>query len=90
MLTNLDLDLLRTFLAFADTGSFTMAADRVGRTQSAVSMQMKRLEEACGRALFEKAGRINRLTADGEVLVGYARRMLALNEEAVARFHEPG
>lgn len=88
-MTNLDLDLLRTFLAFADGGSFTLAADRVGRTQSAVSMQMKRLEELVARPLFERLGRSMRLTPDGEVLVGYARRMLALNEEAVNRFSEP-
>ena len=84
-MTNLDLDLLRTFLAFADGGSFTL----VGRTQSAVSMQMKRLEELVARPLFERLGRSMRLTPDGEVLVGYARRMLALNEEAVNRFSEP-
>jgi len=89
MTANLDLDLMRTFLAFADGGSFTHAAGRVGRTQSAVSMQMKRLEDLVGRPLFERIGRSMRLTPDGEVLVGYGRRMVALNEEAVNRFAEP-
>ena len=62
----LDLDQLQTFITIADTGSFTRAADEVHRTQSAVSMQMRRLEERIGKPLFEKEGRTNRLTEEGE------------------------
>ena len=84
----LDLDQLQTFVAISDTGSFTRAADEVFKTQSAVSMQMRRLEEKIGRPLFEKDGRMNRLTDDGERLLAYARRMLRLNGEAVAAFDD--
>jgi DNA-binding transcriptional LysR family regulator len=82
----LDIDQLRTFVAIADTGSFTKAADIVHKTQSAVSMQMKRLEERVGRAIFEREGRASRLTEDGERLLDYARRIVRLNGECVASF----
>src|ERR1700730_13789362 len=78
-----DLDLLRTLVWAAQTGSFKEAAKRVGRTQSAVSLQMNRLEELMGAAAFERSGRGIALTAPGAILVGYARRMLALNDEAM-------
>jgi DNA-binding transcriptional LysR family regulator len=84
----LDIDQLHTFIAIVDTGSFTRAADRVFKTQSAVSMQMRRLEERVGKALFAKDGRGNRLTADGEKLLNYARRMIRLNNEALAAFDD--
>lgn len=86
---NLDTDLLRSFLAIVDTGNFTRAADRVGRTQSAVSMQMKRLEETLGKPMFVRDGRQMQLSGDGEKLVGYARRMIALNDTALAQFSQP-
>ncbi|MFD2265158.1 LysR substrate-binding domain-containing protein [Lacibacterium aquatile] len=79
----LDPDLLRTFLAIVEDGSFRAAAERVGRTQSAVSMQIARLEEAAGHALFTRERPWPRLTPKGELLLGYARRLLALQEEAV-------
>jgi DNA-binding transcriptional LysR family regulator len=82
----LDLDQLQTFVAIADRGSFTRAADDVHRTQSAVSMQMRRLEERIGKPLFEKDGRTNRLTEDGEKLLHFARRMIRLNRETMAAF----
>ena len=66
MIPNLDVDQLKTFLAIADSGSFTKAAEAVNKTQSAVSMQMKRLEESLGRALFARDGRGSRFTLDGE------------------------
>ncbi|MEA3535830.1 LysR substrate-binding domain-containing protein [Rhizobium sp. CC-YZS058] len=88
MSSPLDLDQLQTFVAIADTGSFTRAADRVFKTQSAVSMQMRRLEERIGKALFTKDGRGNRLTLEGEKLLNYARRMIRLNNEAVAAFDD--
>jgi DNA-binding transcriptional LysR family regulator len=81
---NLDLDLLRAFVAVAETGSFTRAAGRLGRVQSAVSMQVKRLEEAAGQRLFDRSRRRVTLSPDGEVLLGYARRMLALNQAALS------
>ena len=89
MIPNLDVDLLKTFLAIADTGNFTRAAEEVNKTQSAVSMQMKRLEELVGRPLFVRDGRQSRFTADGERLIEYARRIVNLNDEAVAAFTKP-
>lgn len=82
----LDLDLLRTLVAIVSTGSFNRAARAVFRTPSAVSMQMKKLEELVGRPIFAKDGRGVTLTADGEELLGFARRMLQLNDDALARF----
>ncbi|HEY7382604.1 MAG TPA: LysR substrate-binding domain-containing protein [Beijerinckiaceae bacterium] len=84
----LDIDQLRTFVAIADTGSFTKAADIVHKTQSAVSMQMKRLEERVGRDIFERDGRLSKLTEDGERLLDYARRIVRLNSECIASFNE--
>jgi DNA-binding transcriptional LysR family regulator len=84
----LDLDQLQTFIMIADTGSFTKAADEVHRTQSAVSMQMRRLEERIGKPLFERDGRLNKLSAEGERLLSYARRMLHLNRETLAAFDD--
>ena len=89
MLPNLDIDLLKTFLAIADTGNFTRAAERVNKTQSAVSMQMKRLEGLLGRPLFARDGRASRFTPDGDRLIEYARRMATINDEAVAAFTKP-
>lgn len=86
---NLDSDLLRTFVAIADSGSFTGAAKAVSRTQSAVSMQIKRLEQTIGSPLFVRAGRSISLTTDGESLLGYARRILRLQDQALARLAEP-
>lgn len=88
MASPLDLDQLQTFVAIADSGSFTRAANEVFRTQSAVSMQMRRLEERIGRPLFEKDGRTNKLTEEGERLLSYARRMLHLNRETLAAFDD--
>ncbi|MGB3390390.1 MAG: LysR substrate-binding domain-containing protein [Pseudaminobacter sp.] len=88
MAAPLDLDQLQTFVMICDTGSFTRAADEVHRTQSAVSMQMRRLEERIGKSLFEKDGRSNRLTEEGERLLSYARRLLHLNRETLAAFDD--
>ncbi len=88
MSTPLDLDQLQTFIAIADAGSFTRAADAVFKTQSAVSMQMRRLEERIGKPLFERDGRTNRLTEEGERLLLYARRMMQLNGETIAAFDD--
>lgn len=82
----LDLDQLRSFVAIAESGSFTRAADAVHKTQSAVSMQMRKLEERIGRPIFVRDGRHSKLTADGERLLGYARRMVRLSNETLAAF----
>jgi DNA-binding transcriptional LysR family regulator len=88
MTTLLDVDQLRTFLAIAETGSFTKAADIVHKTQSAVSMQMKRLEERLDRPIFARDGRASKLTEDGERLLDYARRIIKLNMETLAAFSD--
>jgi DNA-binding transcriptional LysR family regulator len=80
----LDLDVLRTLVLAVDLGGFARAARRVGRTQSAVSLQMRRLEDSAGQSLFTRAGRSFALTTAGEQVLGYARRLLAINDEAVA------
>lgn len=85
----LDPELLRSFIAIAETGSFTAAALRVHRTPSAVSMQIKRLEEQLGVAVFLRDARNVSLTAQGEILLGFARRLVALNRETVSRFIAP-
>ena len=85
---NLDPDLLRAFVAVADHRSFTRAAVLLNRTQSAVSMQIKRLEDRLGAELFNRTKANVDLSAAGEGLLGYARQILALNEEAVGRLAE--
>ena len=84
----MDVDHLRTFIAIAETGSFTRAADLVHKTQSAVSMQMKRLEERIAKPIFARDGRASKLTDDGERLLDYARRIVKLNVEALAAFSD--
>jgi DNA-binding transcriptional LysR family regulator len=81
----MDSDLLRSFVAFAECGSFNRAADRIGRTPSAFSMQMKRLEDLVKNKLFERDGRNVMLTPDGITFVGYARRILSLQDEAMGK-----
>ncbi len=84
----IDVDQLRTFIAIVETGSFTKAAEVVHKTQSAVSMQMKRLEERLGKAIFARDGRASKLTDDGDRLLDYARRIIKLNVEALASFDD--
>ena len=81
VLRNLDLDTLRTLVTAHDVGGFAQAADRLGRTPSAISLQMKRLQAELGTALFRKHGRALKLTEAGQTALGYARRMLALNDD---------
>jgi DNA-binding transcriptional LysR family regulator len=87
---SLDPDLLRVFVLIAEGRSFTRAAAIVGRTQSAVSMQVKRLEEVLGQPVLQrgKGGRVD-LTSYGQFLLGRARQMLALNDEVIATFRAP-
>lgn len=82
---NLDVTTLRSFVAVADSGGVTRAAGFLHLTQSAVSMQLKRLEEMLGLPLFDRTGRTIALTASGEQLLVYARRMVALNDEVITR-----
>lgn len=85
----LDLDLLRSFVAIVELGGFTRAAERLGRTQSTISLQIKRLEETLGKRLLDRDSRQIALTSDGERLLGYARRILQLTEEAREAVAEP-
>src|SRR3712207_9564962 len=90
MLPRLDFDLLRTFVTVADTGNLTRAGERLLLSQPTVSLQLKRLEEHLGCALMIRSPRSLTLTADGETLLSYARRILALADEEEARLVEPG
>jgi DNA-binding transcriptional LysR family regulator len=85
----LELDILRTFVAIAETKSFGQAAEIVHRTPSAVSMQIRKLEEILGRSLFQRNARSVTLTLDGEMLLPEARTMLAMNREIVSKFIIP-
>ena len=80
---NLNMDVLRTFACGVELGSFAKAAQRLGRSQSAVSTQLRRLEEQAGKPLFRKSGRGLALTTAGESLLSYAKRILELNDEAI-------
>jgi DNA-binding transcriptional LysR family regulator len=84
MARNLDLSALRSFVTVADVGGVTRAAGFLNLTQSAVSMQIKRLEDSLGRSLFLRAARKLALSPEGEQLLSYGRRMLALNDEALS------
>ena len=86
---HLDLDLLRTLVAIANLGSFAAASVQLGRTQSATTQQMQRLEEKIGHPLFEKQGRHKRLSEHGERLLGYARHLLAIHDEALRNLQHP-
>lgn len=79
---NLDIGLLRTFVAVAEKENFAIAAEKVFRTQAAVSQQMQKLETVLGCALFERVGRNKRLTTEGSRFLEYARRIVGLNDEA--------
>ncbi|MEO0620666.1 MAG: LysR family transcriptional regulator [Pseudomonadota bacterium] len=85
MIRNLDLTALRSFVTVAETGGVTKAAHQLNLTQSAVSMQIKRLEDMLQQPLLDRAGRRVALTAHGEQLLGYGRRILAINDEVISR-----
>lgn len=86
---DLELDLLRAFVAVAETGSFTAAAEVVGRSQSAVSQKVLRLEEILQRRVFERTSRSLALTRDGETLLVAARRMIEFNDGLMRQMREP-
>lgn len=82
----LDIDLIKTFIAICETGSFTAAARQVGRTQSAVSLQVRRLEALLGRPLLLRAGGAVQLTDHGEMFLGYAKDIVSSYSAALAAF----
>lgn len=86
---NIPTELLRSFIKTIDLGSFTLAARQVGRTQSAISLQIRRLEELVGSRLFQRDAHKMQLTAEGIGFAQYARRILALNDEALASLRRP-
>lgn len=86
---NLQIDFLRTFIAVSDTKGFTRAGKLVGRSQSAVSMQIKRLEDEVGKPLFERVGKTATLTVEGNLLIRYARRIVKEHDDAVMALSKP-
>ena len=88
-LPDLDIDVLRCFVTVAEQGGFTAAGNALGLTQSAVSLKIKRLEEVVQKRVFHRTSRRLALTPEGETLLAYARRLLALNDEAVRRMVAP-
>lgn len=82
---DLDFDLLRCFVAVAETGGFTAAGERIGLSQSGISVRIRKLEERLGRRLLARTSRAVSPTEEGEQFLNYARRMIDLNDEAVAR-----
>lgn len=89
MQRDLEIDLLRAFVAVAQHRNFTLAAGVLGRTQSAISIQIKRLEKIVGLRLFERSNKAVSITSQGETLLGDANRILQLNDEALSRLREP-
>ena len=85
----LDLDLLKTLVAIAETGNFSAAAKVVFRSPSAISMQIKKMEELLGRPVFIRDSRSVTLTEDGQSLLTHARRVLALNQQIISQFIRP-
>ena len=81
--------LLKSFISIAETGTFSQAAEVVGRTQSALSLQIKKLEHGLGCQLFDRSGRNVKLTDQGEIFLGYAKRIIQLQWEAYSRLKEP-
>jgi DNA-binding transcriptional LysR family regulator len=86
---NLDMDAVRTFLTGLDAGGFSKASHQLRRSPSAISMQLRKLEAQVGQPLFRKAGRALALTEAGEMLVGYARRLLDINDGALEAIRRP-
>ncbi len=86
---NLQIDYLRTFIALAETKGFTKAGTQVNRSQSAVSMQIKRLEDEVGKKLFERMGKTVKLTAEGHILIKYALRIVKEHDDAIRALSTP-
>jgi DNA-binding transcriptional LysR family regulator len=88
-LRNLDLGTLRSFVTIADSGSMTRAAGRLFMTQSAISMQIKRLESSLGLSVFDRSSQGMKPTTEGEQLLQYANQMLSINDEVIGRLTSP-
>ena len=88
-LLSLDIRMLRSLTSVADTGSITETARQLGRTQPAISLQIQRLEEITGKALFRHEGRRMQLTQDGDMVLGYAKSILRLHDELLSRLSSP-
>ena len=88
-LRNLDLGTLRSFVTIADSGSMTRAAGRLFMTQSAISMQIKRLESSLGLTVFDRSSQGMKPTTEGEQLLQFANQMLSINDEAIGRLTSP-
>jgi len=84
-LISLDIRMLRSLISVADTGNITETARRLGRTQPAITLQIQRLEELTGRTLFVQGGRRMSLTPDGDLILSYAKSILRLHDELLAR-----
>ena len=89
MMRNIDIDLLRSFVMVYESGSFSFAADKLGRTQSTISQQIKKLEDILGKNVFIRNNRSVNLTPEGEVLLSYARQMISINDEVIGRISQP-
>ncbi len=85
----LELDLLKTVVAIAETGNFSSAAEATFRTPSAISMQVKKMEDLLGKPVFVRDSRSVRLTSEGEQLLTHARRVLSLNSDIISKFITP-
>ena len=86
---NLNIDYLRTFIALTETKGFTRAGLQVNRSQSAVSMQIKRLEDEIGKQLFDRIGKTVKLTAEGHILIKYAMRIVKEHDDAIRALSKP-
>ena len=84
----MDIEALRCFIAVVETGSYTQAAEQVHRSQSAVSQKMNKLTEQADKTLFMKSGRRLELTEDGKFLLGYARHIVSLHDDALRQMHD--
>ncbi len=89
MIRNIDTDILRSFLTIYESGSFSIAAERLGRTQSTISQQIKKLEDILGNDVFIRNNRSVSLTTEGEILLSYARKIISLNDEVCGRITKP-
>lgn len=88
-LVSLDIRMLRSLISVVDTGSVTETARRLGRTQPAISLQLQRLEDIAGKALFRHEGRRMHLTPDGDMVLAYAKSILRLHDELLSRLSSP-
>jgi DNA-binding transcriptional LysR family regulator len=88
-LISLDIRMLRSLISVVDTGSITETARRLGRTQPAISLQLQRLEDVTGKALFHHEGRRMHLTSDGDMVLAYAKSILRLHDELLSRLSSP-